>query len=231
MVPGYALRRGTKHPYYICSKAQKQGRRSCPGQSISALQIEPAVVNSLFDLAAGAGREEIRKALPVGRHDPDALDCPAQRQFIEAVIERVTYDHRAGEACLRLRSAMSVDHEEIRIRIPKTLFERLEPQVATSEPKPDPLPRVTKLMALAVRFEGLLEDGVVKNYSDLAQLGEVSRARITQIMNLRTLAPALQEELLLLSSAAIHRIDERALRRIGLELDWRKQKTMFENLQ
>jgi predicted flap endonuclease-1-like 5' DNA nuclease len=34
-------------------------------------------------------------------------------------------------------------------------------------------------------FEGLLQEGTVRDYADLARLGGVSRARITQIMSLR----------------------------------------------
>ena len=49
------------------------------------------------------------------------------------------------------------------------------------------LPRITRLLALAVRFEGLLQEGTVRDYADLARLGGVSRARITQIMSLRHL--------------------------------------------
>src|ERR1017187_2862441 len=47
------------------------------------------------------------------------------------------------------------------------------------------LPRITRLLALAVRFDGLLQEGPVRDYADLARLGGVSRARITQIMSLR----------------------------------------------
>ena len=64
------------------------------------------------------------------------------------------------------------------------------------------LPRITRLLALAVRFEGLLQDGTVKDYAELARLGGVSRARITQIMSLRTLAPAIQERILALPAAS-----------------------------
>ena len=40
--------------------------------------------------------------------------------------------------------------------------------------------------------------GQVKDYAELARLGHVSRARITQIMNLLLLAPDIQEEILFL---------------------------------
>src|SRR5262249_58227095 len=60
------------------------------------------------------------------------------------------------------------------------------------------VPRVTRLLALAIRYEQLVAAGVIANYAALAQLGQVSRARVTQIMNLLLLAPDIQETLLFL---------------------------------
>jgi hypothetical protein len=54
---------------------------------------------------------------------------------------------------------------------------------------PDPVPRISRLMALAIHFDGLIRDGMVRNFADFARLGGVSRARITQIMNLLNLPP------------------------------------------
>jgi hypothetical protein len=51
------------------------------------------------------------------------------------------------------------------------------------------VPRVARLMALALRFENLIREGRVADYSELARLGHVSRARQSQIMNLLLLAP------------------------------------------
>src|SRR5262249_5370441 len=62
--------------------------------------------------------------------------------------------------------------------------------------------RLARLMALALRCEELLRSGQVKNLAALAQLGHVSRARISQIMSLVQLAPDLQEELLFCSRPA-----------------------------
>jgi len=57
---------------------------------------------------------------------------------------------------------------------------------------------LARLMALAIRFDHLVRSGAVKDYATLARLAKVSRARISQIMNLRHLAPAIQEALLFL---------------------------------
>jgi hypothetical protein len=56
-------------------------------------------------------------------------------------------------------------------------------------------------MALALRFDGLIRSGEVKNYAELARLGHVTRARISQIMSLLLLAPDIQGELLFLPAA------------------------------
>jgi hypothetical protein len=60
------------------------------------------------------------------------------------------------------------------------------------------IPRVARLMALAIKFEGMIREGVVKDYAELARLGRVSRARISQIMSLLNLAPDVQEAVLFL---------------------------------
>jgi hypothetical protein len=60
------------------------------------------------------------------------------------------------------------------------------------------IPRISRLMALAHRFARQLRDGEVGSMADLAARRGVTRARITQIMDLLLLAPDIQEELLFL---------------------------------
>src|SRR5450432_3395482 len=69
--------------------------------------------------------------------------------------------------------------------------------VATAEtPEPPRIHRITRLMALAIKFQEMVKRGEVRDYADIARLGYVTRARITQIMNLLNLAPDLQEQIL-----------------------------------
>jgi len=53
---------------------------------------------------------------------------------------------------------------------------------------PGRVPRVARLMALALRLDERVRTGRVGSYSALANLGQVTRARICQIMNLLHLA-------------------------------------------
>jgi len=60
------------------------------------------------------------------------------------------------------------------------------------------VPRISRLMALAIRFDQLIREGAVSDQAELVRLGHVSRARVTQILNLLNLAPDIQESLLFL---------------------------------
>jgi hypothetical protein len=87
-------------------------------------------------------------------------------------------------------------------------------------------------MALAIRFDQLIKSGQITDQADLARLGHVTRARVTQIMNLLNLAPDIQEEILFLPRTLQGRdpIRERHLRPIAAVLDWGKQRRMWRQL-
>jgi hypothetical protein len=74
-------------------------------------------------------------------------------------------------------------------------------QLDESKPALERIPRISRYMALAIHFEDLIRQGVVTDYADLARLGHVTRARVTQIMNLRLLAPDIQESLLVIQTS------------------------------
>jgi hypothetical protein len=89
------------------------------------------------------------------------------------------------------------------------------------------IPRIARLMALAIRFEGLVRKGTIRDYADLARRGHVTRARMTQIMKLLDLAPDIQEQILFLPP--IRNLNERNLRAIVIQIDWTEQRRMFHN--
>jgi len=93
-------------------------------------------------------------------------------------------------------------------------------------------PRVARLMALAIKFEGMLREGVVTDYADLARLGLVTRARMTQIMNLLNLAPDIQEEILFLAERTQGRetIAERNLRPLTRIVTWDRQRKLWRDI-
>ncbi len=68
--------------------------------------------------------------------------------------------------------------------------------------------------------------------AELARLGQVSRARITQIMNLLLLAPDIQEEILFLpkTTKGHDPIKLRHLQVVALERDWGRQRERYRSI-
>ena len=94
------------------------------------------------------------------------------------------------------------------------------------------VPRVARLMALALRLDELVRTGQVASYSALASLGHVTRARICQILNLLQLAPDIQEALLFLPPTQRGRdtVILADLMPIAACIDWRKQRRLWRQL-
>jgi DNA invertase Pin-like site-specific DNA recombinase len=97
----------------------------------------------------------------------------------------------------------------------------------------EPVPRITRLLALALKFEQLIESGVVSNYAAVAQVARVSRSRVTQMTSLLNLAPDIQEEILFLPAAEARqlRISEPSLRKLTAALLWNQQREQWKTLR
>lgn len=82
------------------------------------------------------------------------------------------------------------------------------------------------------RMNNLSRAGGIADYSQMAQLGHVSRARITQIMNLLLLAPDIQEHILFLSAIRQGRDPIRLapLQPIARIPDWSLQRPLWAAL-
>ena len=107
--------------------------------------------------------------------------------------------------------------------------------LAPAAPSPSPrgrVPRISRLMALAIRFDEMLRKGEVKDLAELARLGHVTRARATQILNLTMLAPDIQEQILMLPAVTAGRdtIKEWQVRPVAAEPVWGRQRRMWRQM-
>jgi len=129
---------------------------------------------------------------------------PAQRGSTQSIMDRRRYDPQQRENERQMTAGVA-------LRVEKA-------------------PRITRLMALAVKFEGLIQQGVVKDYAELARLGQVSRARITQIMNLLNLAPDIQETILFMTGEgpAEQSLRETSVRTLSAEVIWSRQREQWK---
>ena len=94
------------------------------------------------------------------------------------------------------------------------------------EPPRSAAPRISRLMALAIRMQQPVDQGEVTDYAELARLAHVSRTRISQIMSLTLLAPDIQKAILFLprTDGGRAHIGERQVRPMCAVPDWRKQR-------
>src|SRR6516225_4031565 len=92
------------------------------------------------------------------------------------------------------------------------------------------VPRLTRLLALAVKCEGLRRSGAIPDYAELARRGWVTRARITQIMNLLHLAAPIREEILPWPAGQRDPVSERSLRRLPQFPSWSKRLEFWRHL-
>ena len=100
-----------------------------------------------------------------------------------------------------------------------------------SEPMGEPQgrpPRTARLVALAHKLEELVRSGAVQSYGELARLGYISPARLSQIMILAQLAPVIHEYVLFLSAHEDGIITELDLRIIAREPLWSHQRALFD---
>ena len=122
---------------------------------------------------------------------------------------------------------------KIEYSLPRIVARRARTEIIARDPVVGPRPpRVACLLALAHRFEHLIQSGEVRDYAHIARLGRVSRARLSQIMNLLTLAPSIQERLLFLPprQRGAELITERDLRQVVREPRWDRQRELFNRL-
>ncbi|WP_309400032.1 hypothetical protein [Cerasicoccus maritimus] len=85
---------------------------------------------------------------------------------------------------------------DIHLALGRCGHQRIRPGKKPKSAKPTRLPRVTRLMALAIKYGDMLDQGVVSNQEGLARLAGVDRSHVSRILRLRLLSPEIQEWLL-----------------------------------
>ena len=107
-----------------------------------------------------------------------------------------------------------------------------DPNAEPPRPRPtNRTPRISKLMALAIRFDEMLRNGEASDTIELARRGHVTQPRMSQIMALNQLAPDIQEVLLNLpATKGKPEIHEKRLRPIAAMLTWKEQRAAWKQI-
>ena len=94
------------------------------------------------------------------------------------------------------------------------------------------VPRISRLMALAIRFDALVRSGEMADFAEIAELGEVTRGRVSQIVNMLNSAADIQEAILFLPRVGgdEEKVSEREIRGVAAEADWGRQREAWLRL-
>ncbi len=114
------------------------------------------------------------------------LGADLSRPILEQAVERVVYEGAMRRVLIQLRDGTRSEY-----RLPEPIGRG----APGSRSQAGRVPRVSRLMALAIKMERLMHEGCIRSYRDWAELGQISRPRLSQIMRLADLAPTIQEEL------------------------------------
>lgn len=168
----------------------------------------------------------LRNVLYVGQVSHQGQVYPGEQ---EAVVEKSVWE-RVNQKLAKERDGCGVAAESSREA--KQIRSRPRPETAVAEPT-ERVPRITRLLALALRFEEMIQSRIVGNYTVIAQLGQVSRSRVTQITNLLNLAPDIQEEILFLRQEETERlrISELSVRKLSAIPEWGEQRAHWRRLR
>ena len=121
--------------------------------------------------------------------------------------------------------------------IEKPLFRHKSRSVTLAEtppPKPEPVRRPAKVaqqLALAHHLQAAIDRGAVADRADVARKLGLTRARVTQLLDLLLLAPDLQDAVLALEAVdGAEPMAERALRAVAHAGTWAEQRAAWGKL-
>ena len=119
----------------------------------------------------------------------------------------------------------------IECRLPADARKPAAPKPPACEP--GRVPRVARWLALSIRLEARLADGTLADAAAVARDSHVTRARVSQVLNLAFLAPDIQEAVLGLPRMAAGRdpVTLGDLQKVALTLDWAKQRALWGKLR
>src|SRR5947209_11015348 len=196
-------RQGERQLYYVCRAGKKQ-RSSCLQRPVACCDLDDSL------------RERLDQT---GRRLDDACE-------LKHLVGRVSYHSGTRCVSVELRDGTQFDYF---LPVPARAGVRSSQTDGKNKGR---TPRISRLVALAHRFETLLANGTVRTCRELAGLGHVSRPRLSQIMKLAQLAPDIQEQVLFLAPSVQgpDLVFERHLRSIADIMDWYEQRQLFRSL-
>ena len=225
MTPTFTSKGSRRYRYYTCRNRQTQNLTSCQNPATPATELERFIQWKLLVM------------YPIDKGDiegqPQTLS--QKREYFLSRLKQISFDGKTFRIRMDLlQHDMNSFSEVIPFhysRGPKgqKMLREGYPE-KTSQKQIGHVPRVSRLLALAIRFEQQIHSGKVASYADLARRLTVTRARMSQITSLLNLAPNIQEQILELPRRKKYRgaITLKQVLPITQEPDWTVQRKIWK---
>jgi hypothetical protein len=136
-----------------------------------------------------------------------------------------------------VRAGESSEGDGFRV-IEKPLFRHKGRRVTLAEtpppPKPEPVRRpakVARMLALAHHLQAAIDRGVIADRADVARKLGLTRARVTQLLDLLLLAPDIQDAVVALEAVdGVEPMAERTLRAVAHAGTWAEQRAAWAEI-
>ncbi len=210
----YSKKGANKYHYYICMNAQKRGYKSCPTRLISAQVIEHKFMEFLRTISKDSRIEAnkwealtVEESIPILKSIAKVTHYDAINGLLEIVLHNSDKSHQFA---LKLAELKHIPYHRQQAEINK-----------------EPLIRQNLILAHQINQVARERKCPLK---EIAGWIGISPARICHITNMLRISPQIQEEILLSDSKALSSIPEYKLRDVSIELDWNKQRDIWNNL-
>jgi len=204
-----------KYHYYICMNASKRGYKSCPVRLLNAQKIEDKVIESLRAIVREPKLSEnmwnkwtLQEKIAIIKPILKEAVYDGPNQTLDIFLNKNDKEHSFKVALTELKNMPVPPHKE---SIKK------EPQLRQN-------------LILAHQIQEIMADGKATDLKQVANWLNISRIKIYLIMNMLMLAPSIQEEILLSDNSDISLIPEYRINEITREIDWIKQKELWQEL-
>lgn len=204
MLYTYTYKENYKYVYYVCTSACKRGYHTCPTKGITAHTVEDQVLECLKKIPS-------TKNFPPSDWDMMTLD--QKHKALTTVLKEVNYDGTTKTLTIITSDGKST---EFKVNIKNPQIEKREDAVKKE-------PQLRQNLILAHQIQSLLDNGQAQDVKQVAGWLNLSSVRISQFMNMLSLSPTIQQEILFTENAKISAIPEYKINELSHELYWDKQ--------
>ncbi len=227
MIHTYTLKKGRhKYRYYLCCNAQKRGYSECPVRYVNAQQIEDRIIQILRgevkNIKKSPHKAEVEAILsPIW----DTLFFEEQRRIIQMLIQSADYDSitkKIGIVIHGIPERMEFDSNIKKIHAKGRDAKKRQL---------DQEPPIRKSLILAHHLSSHLAKGRIQDLNQAAAWLGFTQTRLSHILGLLHLSPAIQTEIIDGNQESLCAIPEYKLRDLSSEVDWSKQSEIWKTIK